>query len=280
MEPGSVEARVHEVMHQLTSAEKRVARGLLSNYPTIGFAPVAEFSRQAGASAATALRFVAQLGFGSYPEFQRALRQELEERVKSPLQRSLARPPRPDRDENFLDRFVSQAVDNLRATAARIPSSEFEAVCARLAEGRGGCHLFGGRFTDAIAMYMEAHLRLVRPGVRRLDGRTSSRADQLLDVRAGDVAIVFDVRRYDPQLVETARSLASRRAFVVLITDAWISPVSRHAKIVLPCETATDRTWDANLALFAATEAIIARTTELCWSAAAKRIGSNEGAGP
>lgn len=276
MEPGSVEARIHEAMHRLTAAEKRVARGLLANYPTIGFAPVAEFSRQAGASAATALRFVSQLGYGSYPEFQRALRQELEERVKSPLQRSLARPPRADRDENFLDRFVNQAVENLRTTAAHTPSSEFEAVCARLAEGKGGCHLFGGRFTDAIAAYMEAHLRLVRPGVRRLEARAASRADQLLDVRAGDVAIVFDVRRYDPQLAETAAALAAKRAFLVLITDAWISPASRFAKTVLPCETAVDRTWDANLALFAMVEAIIARTTELAWSSASRRIGSSE----
>ena len=276
MEPGSVEARIHEAMHRLTAAEKRVARGLLANYPTIGFAPVAEFSKEAGTSAATALRFVAQLGYGSYPEFQRALRRELEERVKSPLQRSLARPPRADRDDSFLDRFVMQAVDNLRSTAARIPGSEFEAVCARLADGKGACHLFGGRFTDAIAAYMEAHLRLIRPGVRRLEGRTASRSDQLLDVRPGDVAIVFDVRRYDPQLAEAAASLASRRAFLVLITDEWISPISRHAKIVLPCETSVDRTWDANVALFAVVEAIIARTTELAWSTASKRIGSNE----
>lgn len=276
MEPGSVEARIHEAMHRLTAAEKRVARGLLANYPTIGFAPVAEFSRQAGASAATALRFIAQLGYGSYADFQRALRQELDERVKSPLQRSLARPPRPDRDDDFLDRFVAQAVDNLRASAVRIPSSEFESVCARVAEGRGGCHLFGGRFTDPLAAYLEAHLRLIRPGVRRLEGRTASRADQLLDVRAGDTAIVFDVRRYDPQLLETSASLAAKRAFVVLITDGWISPVSRYAKIVLPCETGMDRTWDANLALFSLVEAIIARTTELAWATASKRIGSGE----
>lgn len=276
MEPGTVESRVHEAMHRLTAAEKRVARGLLANYPTIGFAPVAEFSRQSGASAATALRFVAQLGYGSYPEFQRALRQELEERVKSPLQRGLARPPAPGRDDQFLDRFFHQAVGNLHATARRIPSSEFEAVCARIADGKGACHLFGGRFTDAIAAYTEAHLRLIRPGVRRLDGRASSRNDQLLDVKPGDTAIVFDVRRYDPQLVATAASLAARRVFVVLVTDAWISPVSRHAKIVLPCETGTDRTWDANLVLFATMEALIARTTELCWASASNRMGLGE----
>jgi DNA-binding MurR/RpiR family transcriptional regulator len=275
-ESESVETRVHDVMHRLTAAEKRVARGLLSSYPTIGFAPVAEFAVQAGASAATVLRFVAQLGYRSYPDFQRALRRELEERAKSPLQRGETRPPRAGRDDTFLDSYFSRAVDNIRSSAGRIPNSEFEAICTKLAEGRGACHLFGGRFTDAIAAYFEAHLRLIRPGVRRLDGRAASRTDQLLDVRPGDVAIIFDVRRYDDQLRETAEQLVARRAHTVLITDEWISPVSRYAKIVLPCHIATDRVWDSNTALFALVEAIIARTTELAWPSAARRIGSAE----
>lgn len=275
-ESESVETRVHGAMHRLTAAEKRVARGLLSSYPTIGFAPVAEFATQAGASAATVLRFVAQLGYRSYPDFQRALRRELEERAKSPLQRSAVRPPHPGRDDTFLDTYLARAIDNIRGSAQRIPNSEFEAVCARLAESKGTCHLFGGRFTDAIAAYFEAHLRLIRPGVRRLEGRAASRTDQLLDVRPGDTAIIFDVRRYDEQLRETAEQLVSRRAFTVLVTDEWISPVSRYAKVVLPCHIATDRVWDSNTALFALIEAVIARTTELAWPNAVKRIGSAE----
>ena len=52
-------------------------------------------------------------------------------------------------------------------------------------------------------------------------GRTAPRsgADQFLDVRPGDVALVFDVRRYDDQLRETAERLVAQRAFTVLVTD-------------------------------------------------------------
>jgi DNA-binding MurR/RpiR family transcriptional regulator len=222
------------------------------------------------------LRFLARLGYGSYADFQRALREELEERAKSPLQRAEAAPPRGGRDLHFLDHFLDRASGNLAATAMRIPASEFAAVCTRLAEGKGGCHLVGGRFTDPIAAYLEAHLRLIRPGVRRLDGRVATRADQMVDVKAGDTAIIFDVRRYDPLLLETAATLSARRATLVLITDAWISPVSRHATFVLPCVTETGSTWDANGALFALVEAIIARTTELGWASASRRIGAVE----
>lgn len=276
MEGKSVAARIHDAIHQLTSAEKRAARGLLGSYPTLGLAPVAEFAQQSGASSATVLRFVSQLGYKSYPDFQRALRDELEERSKSPLQRSQGSQGAAGGDRNFLDRFVTQEVDNLRGSAALIPASEFEAVCERLADSRGNCWLMGGRFTDFVAGYMEAHLRLIRPGVRRLDGRPATRADQLIDVRAGDVAIIFDVRRYDPGLLEVATELASRRAQIVLVTDEWMSPVSRFAKLVLPCRTDMGRTWDANGALFTVVEAVLARTTELGWPLARKRMGSIE----
>lgn len=276
MEGKPVAGRIHEAIHRLTAAEKRAARGLLGAYPTLGLAPVAEFAQQSGASSATVLRFVSALGYKSYPDFQRALRDELEERAKSPLQRSLAATAEVGHEENFLDRFVSQAVDNLRGAAARIPASEFEAVCARLADSKGTVYLAGGRFTDLLAGYLEAHLRLIRPSVRRLDGRPATRDDQMIDVRAGDVAIIFDVRRYDPSLVEVAAGFAARRAQVILVTDEWMSPVSRFAKMVLPCRTDMGRTWDANGALFTLVEAVIARTTELSWTTASKRMGSIE----
>lgn len=274
MEGKSVAGRIHDAIHRLTAAEKRAARGLLHAYPTLGLAPVAEFAQQAGASAATVLRFVSQIGYKSYPDFQRALREELEERSKSPLQRSPAGGA--DGEQNFLDHFLAQSADNLRGSAGLIPPSEFDEVCTRLADAKGACYLAGGRFTDFLAGYMEAHLRLIRPGVRRLDGRAATRTDQLIDVRAGDLAIIFDVRRYDQSLVDVAGELAARRAQIVLITDEWMSPVSRHAKLVLPCRTETGRTWDANAALLAVVEAIIARTTELSWATASKRMGAVE----
>lgn len=275
MDGKTVAARVHDLNDALTGAGRRAARSLLGNYPSLGLAPVAEFAAGAGVSAATVVRFVAQLGFKSYPEFQRALREELEERSKSPLQRP-ALGAEPLGEQTFLGAFLEQAARRVRDTGDLIPAWEFDGACQRLAEGRGGCYLAGGRFTDFLAGYMEAHLRLVRPGVRRVDGRPATRADQLIDVKAGDLAILFDVRRYDPLLLDTATALARRRAHIVLVTDEWVSPIARHARHVLPCRTETGRTWDANGALLALAEAVIARVTELAWPIARRRIGALE----
>lgn len=276
MEGKTVAGRIHDLDEGLTSAGRKAARGLLGNYPLMGLAPVAEFAAGAGVSAATIVRFVAQLGFKSYPDFQRALREELEERSKSPLQRGATAAANTG-ETPFLSAFLAQSARRLEETATLIPAGEFEAVCKRLADTKHTAYLAGGRFTDFLAGYFEAHLRLIRPGIRRLDGRPATAADQLIDVRPGDIAVLFDVRRYDPALLETAKTLARRKAHVVLVTDEWLSPIARHARYCLPCRTETGRTWDANAALLGVVEAVIARVTELSWDTASQRIGALEG---
>lgn len=276
MEGKTVAGRIHDLDEGLTSAGRKAARGLLGNYPLMGLAPVAEFAAGAGVSAATIVRFVAQLGFKSYPDFQRALREELEERSKSPLQRG-ATTAASTGETPFLSAFLTQSARRLEETATLIPAGEFEAVCKRLSDTKHTAYLAGGRFTDFLAGYFEAHLRLIRPGIRRLDGRPATAADQLIDVRPGDIAVLFDVRRYDPALLETAKTLARRKAHIVLVTDEWLSPIARHARYCLPCRTETGRTWDANAALLGAVEAVIARVTELSWETASQRIGALEG---
>lgn len=269
----SIESEIHQALPRLTSAEARAARALLSDFPSLGLAPVAEFAVQSHTSAATVLRFVAQLGYASYPDFQKQLREELSERIKSPLDR-----PHADAEAAegaFLPRFFSRLQDNLDQTAARLPQTEFEAVATEIAQARG-VHLIGGRFTDTIAAYMAAHLRIIRPGVRKLEDRPAGRIDQLLDVGPRDVVLILDMRRYDEDLVQFAKAAKARRATVLLITDTWISPAARFARHVLPCKVDVSATWDSNTALFAVGEAIVARVSELLWDTAEARVATKE----
>ena len=268
----AIDVQIHHVMESLTAAEKRVARALLANYPTLGLGPVADFGQAAGASAATVLRFIARLGFESYPEFQRDLRDELQQRMKAPPVRIEGRLT----SKRFLDVFSHDLADSIRNTAARIPASEFEEICVRLSNGRMPVHLVGGRFTDSIASYLNVHLALIRPWVRMLEPRAITRVDQLVDIRQGDTVIIFDVPEYDAELTHTARLLAGKGVCTILFTDAAISPVSRYAKYVLPCEADIGQSWAVNTALFALTEAVICRTSELAGAKGRSRISTIE----
>ena len=96
----SIAETIRQGLGGLTPTERKPALALLANYPVPGLEPVAQFAKRAGVSGPTILRLVAKLGFASYPRFQQALRDELEQRVRAPLaksQRAVAspKPPRP-----------------------------------------------------------------------------------------------------------------------------------------------------------------------------------------
>ena len=272
----TIEKIVHDAMDKMTTGEKKAARALLANYPMAGLAPVSKFAEAAGTSAPTVLRFLARIGFSGYPEFQQVLRAEISESLKSPLEKS-----RPDmhaftKGAGALRALFDRVAENLARTANDIPEAELERVCDLLADERTQCYLLGGRFTDSIAAYMASHLRVVRRGIRRFDGQVSTWNDQILDVRAGDVIIIFDIRRYQEDLLRIARELVRRKTRIILITDQWLSPVSRHAHVVLPCHIDVAQTWDSSAVLMALAEAIINQVTLRNWEQARARIENLE----
>jgi Transcriptional regulators len=271
----TIREKVLEILGGLPGAEKKVAHAFLANYPSSGLSTIAELAATAGTSAPTVLRFVSRLGYASFPEFQRALRGDVQTQLASPLERGRSvRTPQPN-DPSLQARFGMIGA-NLKATLSAIPESEFAAACEMLGDTRSACYLIGGRFTDFIAGYLAAHLRIVRPHVHHLAGQTSTWHDQCLDMRPGDVVVIFDIRRYQADLVRLGEVLAERRARVILITDPWLSPIARSARVVLPCVVDSGRTWDSSVALMALAEALIDRVSRDQWESAQARMQALE----
>jgi DNA-binding MurR/RpiR family transcriptional regulator len=268
----SIAEHVRASVVALTAQERKAAQVLLTNYPTAGLAPVAEFAERARVSAPTVLRFVAKLGFLGYPDFQRQLREELEAQLASPLAKPArkAGPRSPQRP--FIDPFAEAAVANLQGTFRHLSEGDFSAIVELICDRRRSVHLLGGRFTDALARYLAAHLSLVRPDVRHVPSGIGVWRDRLLDIRRRDVVFVFDIRRYQEDVIAFARDTAARGAEMVLVTDQWISPLSRQAKHVLVCRVAAPSRWDSSVALLAVVEALTAAATERLGEFARKRI--------
>ena len=55
-------------------------------------------------------------------------------------------------------------------------------MAALLADTRRPAHFLGGRFTDAVARYTAAHLRILRPRIHHIDGQPGNWRDQLVDI--------------------------------------------------------------------------------------------------
>ncbi|MFD1695411.1 MurR/RpiR family transcriptional regulator [Roseibium aestuarii] len=251
---------IEERLDQFTATERRAALALLSTYPLLGLATVAGFAKDSGVSPPTILRFVSRLGFSSYAEFQTRLRSELQTQLSTPLARSSMLS---DEDTGAGDPFVDQLLSNLRDTFASLPRAEIEAFVRLLADERKTLHLIGGRFTDALARYMAAHLRIVRPNVLHVAGQHGNWLDQLIGLGVKDVVVIFDIRRYQTEIIHFAEAAADQGATVALITDSWRSPIARVAAHVLPAQVAVPSPWDSSTALMAIAEMLIAGVTRL-----------------
>ena len=250
----SIAERIRRNLGAFTPNERHAAHRLLADFPMAGLDTLAEFGEAAGVSAPTVLRMVTKLGFASYGSFQKALRAELAERLATPLMKGGEAALGKDR----LGRFAEAVVSNIRETASNVARGEFEAVVGLLADTRHGVHVLGGRFTDPLADYFVTHLRVLRSDVRRITGGRANWFDQLLDIGKRDVVILFDIRRYSTDLAAFAEEAAGRGATIVLITDQWLSPISRVATHILPAQVAVPSIWDSSGGLVLIIEAILA----------------------
>lgn len=271
--PLTVRELIRDAVGRMTPAENKVARAVLASYPMAGLETVAQLAMQARVSGPTVLRFAAKLGFDGHAAFQRRLRDEVQERMTSALTLY-------DRHthEGGVERLLEESSATLRevldATFAELVPSELTAVVELMATPSHRVSVTGGRFSDLLARYLEAHLRQLRPDARHLD--PSVRMDRVVDLTRRDVVLVFDFRRYQKDTVQFALAAAKRGAQIVLVTDPWMSPIADVAKLVLRCRVAGPSAFDTSVAGMAVVEVLISALMERLGEGARRRIEAVE----
>ncbi|KOX23330.1 MULTISPECIES: MurR/RpiR family transcriptional regulator [unclassified Streptomyces] len=262
----------------LTPAERRVARVLLAAYPSAGFETVATVAERAGVSAPTVLRFAARLGYHGYPDFQAALRHELDERNASPvhLYETAGEAAFPRSPDGLMAHSAGLFGSALARTFAEIPPHDLRTAVSLLADRKRRVTLTGGRFTHVLAQYLGLHLMQLREEVRFLPDRDVERAAALTTFGRRDVLVVFDHRRYEDDKQAVARLVRENGGRVIVFTDAWLSPAGAHAEVVLPSRVDTPSPYDSLVPTLAVVETVVADLVVTLGNAAYRRMKHGE----
>lgn len=265
---------VNERMQELTAAERKVARVFLASYPIAGLETVAHLASRAGASGPTVMRFVGKLGFDGYPEFQEALRAEVQEKLTS----SLAQYPETEaRDTGgVLQESLQVFHAELDKSYAGISDAEFDATVDLLADPRYSICCTGGRFSQIFAFFLFEHLNMMRPKCRHIVAAPTPGWDELIDVDKRTVMVVFDYRRYQNSTIEFARRASERGCQIVLFTDPWLSPVAGVARHVLTSTVQGPSPFDTMVPGLAVIEAVVAGLSVKLGAQAKPRIAELE----
>jgi DNA-binding MurR/RpiR family transcriptional regulator len=272
----TVAERLQAHQRDLTRAERQVTDVILSNYPASGLGSITELAEAAGVSTPTIARMVQKLDFAGYAEFQAKLREELNDILSNPIAKRetwVASAP----DEHILNRFTQEAMGNIRSSLEQLDPRTFDRIAALIADPDRRIHIAGGRITQTLANYLFLHLQMIRPDVVLVPSNSNSWPHYLLDFKAGDILVVFDIRRYEGStqlLVEMARE---RGAEVILFTDQWRSPIQAIAGHTVSARITVPSAWDSSIAILLVVEAAIAAVQELHWDETRGRTEELEG---
>lgn len=255
----------------LTRAERQLANSLLDNYPVSGLASITTVAQNAEVSTPTVARMVQKLGFKGYPEFQRALRGELEARISNPIAKhdnwATTAP-----ETHILNRFADAVIDNVRQTLGQLDPDEFDGACAMLADNKRSVYIVGGRITRALADYMFTHLQVARDQVALIPSNSNTWPHYVLDMNPGDVLVLFDIRRYEHDLLRLAELARERGVEIILFTDQWSSPASKSATFRFNCRIEVPSAWDSSTATLLVVETMIACVQDRNWNITSDRM--------
>lgn len=269
-QPGVAES-IRQRMGECSPAERKVARVLLASYPSAGFETVARLAERAGVSGPTVVRFVTRLGYTGFPDFQRALRDDLDERSASPSA-IFARTGLPgDPHVDLVERAGGIAVGTLQRTFDRLVPHDLDRSIELLSDARR-VFVAGGRYSGLLGQLLAQHLQQLRPGVSVLAAEPSARVAQVADLTKHDLLVVFDYRRYEPHLLALAAQAKRQHLPVILFTDAWLSPIASDADVVLPSETEAPSPFDALTPVLALVETVVAGVLARLGPAATERM--------
>lgn len=271
----TIAERLQSAFDTLTRAEKQLADSLLCNYPVSGLSSITQVAQNASVSTPTVVRMVQKLGFPGFPAFQAALRAELEARISDPIsKRNTWAENAPE--AHILNRFTEAVIGNIRQTLTQIDLAAFERACALLADPERRVYVVGGRITRSLAEYFFLHMQVLRAGVSHVQSVSNAWPHDLLDVRAGDVVVIFDVRRYENATLKLAEIAREKGARIVLFTDQWRSPVHDLADCSLCGRIVVPSAWDSTVTLMLLLETVIADVQERSWATTKARMEALE----
>ncbi len=255
---------------KLTASERKIANAVLADYPFSGIQTIQELAERTGVSAPSITRFVSKIGFAGYQEFQRQLIGELREGRRSPL--DLKATERLS-DSDFFADYARRSSVLLTEMAAAVSQEQFDRILDLLRDPARSIFVLGGRISDTVAGLLSRHLRQIRSKIHHLPSDSEEWPDRLLTMRRQDVLVLFDFRRYQPDLARLAEIAANKRhPTIVLITDKWMSPIVRHSDHVVALPIENDTAWDTAICVVAFVEALIVKVSQSDWPATRMRI--------
>ncbi|WP_162929939.1 MurR/RpiR family transcriptional regulator [Vibrio sp. Evd11] len=267
----TVSEKIKEKFSTLTRAERQLANVMLDNYPASSLGTVVSIAEAAKVSNPTVVRLAKKLDFMGFSDMQRSLHEEIGDTLKNPIEKH-ASISNADPSSHLLGRFSHAVINNIQQTVAQIDEESFNQVVDTLINPNSSLYIVGGRISHSIAEYMFTHMQVIRANVTMVEPNANRWSHYVINMNPGDTLVVFDIRRYENDILTLAEIAQSRDVRLVLFTDQWGSPVSKFSQHVFHARIEAPSAWDSNVAITFLVEALVEAVQSATWSDTSSRM--------
>lgn len=227
MAEADVLTRIRERTDKMSKGHRAIAYFILEHYDQAVFMTAAKLGETLGISESTVVRFASGIGYGGYPQFQKAL----EDCVKSRLgrvQRMDAKYSRSSQSE-ILTSVMTADMEKLQHTIDNLDPQAFDTAVDTILWAQT-VYVMGLRSNEPLAGFLQFYLNMIRGNVVLLNTTSVSETfEQMIHISERDCFIGISFPRYSMRTLKAMEFANDRNAKVIAITDSVNSPMNLYS---------------------------------------------------
>jgi len=199
------------------------------------FLTAAKLGETVGVSESTVVRFATHLGYKGYPEFQKALEEQVKNKLNS-VQRMEVTYGRINQSK-ILDTVMRADVEKLRATLSKIDEHVFDLAVDTILNAKH-IYIIGLRSCAPLASFLAFYFNLIFDNVHLIQTNSASEIfEQMVRIGKDDVIIGISFPRYSMRTLKAMEFANNRSAKVITLTDSVHSPMNLYSSCNLIAES-------------------------------------------
>lgn len=243
-----------------SKGQKQIAAYIKEHYDKAAYMTAAKLGREVGVSESTVVRFVMEMGFEGYPDFQKSLRELI--RAKLTAVQRVEVTNNLIGEGEVLEKVLCSDMDKIKRTLDGIDKNAFRAAVKNINDAKT-CYILGMRASSYLAGFLNYSLRMLSDNVRLIQTTSGSETfEQMMNIGEGDVLFAVSFPRYSTSIIKGVEFAKRMGADVIALTDSESSPIAAHADQLLVAQSDMASFADSLVAPMSVINALIVAVTK------------------
>jgi DNA-binding MurR/RpiR family transcriptional regulator len=226
--------KLKEKYRQLSKSHKKIALYIMKNYEKVPHMSAIQVAKAVGVSEATVVRFAISMGYAGYPEFRKAMRDEVNSKLTTVerIDMTIGDDEKAVMMKSAARQLMKNDIQAIKDTMKIFDDEHFE-ESVNLIVGAKRVYIIGFRTTSLLTEYLGYYLGLILDDVRIVNQNGADFYEHLIKVNPDDVVLALSFPRYAQKTMEALEYLKDKGSKIIVISDNVNAPINRYADISL-----------------------------------------------